>query len=142
MAGTPLSTQALIEHLIERVQDLLPGIEVARYPGNQQDYRLTHPQGAVLIAYTGAQGGEARLERGAHQWLLHQVRLALVNRTLWEADGLLDHLDRLRAGLIGWQASGAQPLSLRAEALLQSADGLWWCGADYQTRQLLAGVHP
>ena len=135
-------TQDLSDQVLERIGALLPGIDVARYPGRPQDYRLAHPQGAVLLSYPGAQGGGARLERGGETWLNLNLGLVLINRSLWEADGVLDHLDRLRAGLHGWQPTGSLPLSFQSERLLEANGGIWWYGADYATRRFVPSCAP
>ena len=134
---TALLTQDYIDQVEARVKLLLPGIEVSRYPGRPQDYRLTHPQGAVLISYLQGQAGDPIPSRG-QIWLRQVLSLLMCNRSLWESDGMLDHLDRLRTGLHQWMPTGAKPLQFLRERLLQAEAGIWWYGADYELTRPLA----
>ena len=99
--------------IVERLIAGFPELKVEAFPDRPEDYRFTHPVGALLVHYRGADFGDSQ----------GVGTVSLNRKLLWDitlyAKSLRDHrgtegrggallmLDALRAHLTGWRPKGA-----------------------------------
>lgn len=99
--------------IVERLIAGFPELKVEVFPDRPEDYRFTHPVGALLVHYRGADFGDSQ----------GVGTVSLNRKLLWDitlyAKSLRDHrgtegrggallmLDALRAHLAGWRPKGA-----------------------------------
>ena len=134
-------TQRTLDLLAAEIAAALPELAVEPYPDAPQEYRLTHPQGAVLLSYLGAPSTPPRLlGLAAEQDITFRFGLTLVSRRLWGEQGAILALDRLREALLGWRPPQCDPLYHVSEALVGQDAQLWWHRAEYACTSRLSSV--
>jgi hypothetical protein len=137
MTPTPnTQTEQLMDAMLERLQaDFGHQLIVERFPENPQQYRLNHPRGAVLLAYGKSTFGHTESLDATVQARQIVLRLTLIFRQLNGTDGVISHLDQLRASLTGWVPphtdQACRPLS---EHFIGHSNGVWQYAQDYATR--------
>jgi hypothetical protein len=145
MTPTPnTQTEQLMDAMLGRLQtDFGHQLIVERFPENPQQYRLNHPRGAVLLAYGKSTFGHTESLDATVQARQIVLRLTLIFRQLNGTDGVISHLDQLRASLTGWVPphtdQACRPLS---EHFIGHSNGVWQYAQDYATRatQLQASI--
>lgn len=120
----PLLT--LEQNIQARLETRLTGLAVESFPARPADYRLTHPKGVVLIAYSGSDYGPVQTLRMVVQDRTVKYSLVLMVRNLRTHSESLPYLDVLRVAMAGFvPAPGAEPCVLQGERFLDESDGVW-----------------
>ncbi|WP_051271646.1 Gp37 family protein [Fundidesulfovibrio putealis] len=113
--------------ILARLKAEIPGYEVRSFPEKPGEFRLTHPKGAVLVAYSrGTFGRSESTDDTSRQQRRMEFDLFMVVRNLREHGGAYDLLDAVRLALTGWgrdTLGGAFfPVS---EGFQDAANGVW-----------------
>ncbi|QZD72876.1 Gp37 family protein [Pseudomonas sp. 3-2] len=129
-------TEHLMDAMLARLQaDFGDQLRVERFPENPQQYRLNHPRGAVLLAYGKSTFGHPQSTDATVQARHMVLRLTLIFRQLNGQDGVVSHLDRMRACLTGWYPPNTdQACHPVSEQFIGHTNGLWQYAQDYATR--------
>lgn len=129
-------TEHLMDAMLARLQAAFGDqLMVERFPENPQQYRLNHPRGAVLLAYGKSTFGHPQSTDATMQARQMVLRLTLIFRQLNGQDGVVSHLDRLRACLTGWYPPNTdQACHPVSEQFIGHTHGLWQYAQDYATR--------
>lgn len=132
-AKTP--TEQLLDAMLARLQaDLGSELIIELFPENPLQYRLNHPRGAVLLAYGKSTFGQSESTDACFQARHLVLRLTLVFRQLNGKDGVVSHLDRIRACLTGWYPPHAhQACRPVSEHFIGHQNGLWQYAQDFAT---------
>lgn len=133
---TRVDIAAVEAAVVERLRARVSGVEVARFAGRADAYRMTHPAGAVLVAYRGASYGE-RMDAGvvAQQRRLEFDVTVIVRDLGWATGGdssgagvgAYQVLEAARAALTGFASAGGRKMHPVKERFLEreSRDGAW-----------------
>lgn len=110
---------ALREHL----QASITEVAVEAYPANPDLYRLTHPVGALLVAYAGSEYTEPvnGIQEQSMRWVV-----TLLMQGLYSHAGNYSPLQAARDQLAGFKPVGCRSgLYLVSDHLVGQADGVW-----------------
>lgn len=89
--------------IIARLSAEIPGYEVRSFPEKPAEFRLTHPKGAVLAAYSkGTFGRSQSTDDTTRQQRRMEFDLFMVVKNLREHGGAYELLDAVRLALTGW----------------------------------------
>lgn len=130
--------------LLERLRPALtregqphPVVELRAWPGRPEDFRMTHPVGAVLLMYRSGKFPDLAtvVRQGLVEWDA-EFELALLARNLrtHQVDdaspdagtGAYDLLQACRTALMGFElADFAGPVSVRSESYTGHREGVW-----------------
>lgn len=131
MSDSP--TTDLLEEVVATLRAALPDVAVELFPERPDSYRLSHPVGAVLVAYRGATFGKPAPEYGYAQERLPAWRTVVLFRQQYGRSGALAYLDQVRARLLSYRPSGARyPCRATAEQFLGEETGIWRYATDWQ----------
>lgn len=131
MSDSP--TTDLLEEIVATLRAALPDVAVELFPERPDSYRLSHPVGAVLVAYRGATFGKPAPEYGYAQERLPAWRTVVLFRQQYGRAGALAYLDQVRARLLSYRPSGARyPCRALAEQFLGEESGIWRYAGDWQ----------
>ncbi len=126
-------TAALLEEVVAVLHDALPDVAVELYPEKPDTYRLSHPVGAVLVAYRGATFGPQLPQYGYAQERLPGWRTVVLFRQQYGRAGALAYLDQVRARLLRFRPTGARYVCRAlAETFLDEETGIWRYATDWQ----------
>lgn len=111
-----------------------PQVDVQAWPQRPKDYRMSHPIGAALVIYNGADYKDSETSTGMHALLNVKFELNLMARNLRESaeiNGLSDlgmyaFLEACRNALMGWQpplAGGA--IAIKSDGFEDYHEGVW-----------------
>lgn len=113
------------EAIVARLAGSLEKLHVAAFPDRPDAFKMSNPNGAVLVAY-----GREVYSKPRDLSLVVQDRriewdISILTRNLRSHVGAYDVLDAVRMVLTGWRALGASKLMpVRAEFIDQS-QGVW-----------------
>lgn len=109
--------------LLTRAGAVLPELAVEDFPGRPEAYRLSHPKGALLLAYSGSDYGAPGA--GGAQARLMKLDFVLQIRNLAKHQGAYEVLEHLRVGFTGWEAPGCLAAYPTREAFRGAEDGVY-----------------
>ncbi|WP_158248700.1 Gp37 family protein [Chromobacterium sinusclupearum] len=116
------STSQIVDALLARLRAGVPQLTVEYFAGAEDDYPLTHPQGAALLCLRGSQFGPLRDGYGQLRTLQLTITVLLGQSRAGEADG--DVLDAVRQSCLGFAPPDCQPAWLLSETFLGYRDGV------------------
>lgn len=125
---TPLDIGTIENAIVERLRAAISSIEVARFPGEPGDYRMTHRVGAALVVYRGSTYGEVTDTAAVAQERRMEFDVTVLVRDLgWGAGGgpsgtspgAYAILESVRLALTGFQVPGARKMRLVRERFVE-----------------------
>lgn len=102
----------------------LPGLKVEPFPDDPDNYRLTHPHGAVLAGYSGSRLPDPFVLAGTTQKRRLEFQLVVKVRRLRDHSGAYTILDDIRTALAGQAIRGARFYPVR-EQFEDVSSGVW-----------------
>lgn len=81
--------KAVIDKLENEIRDL----KIEPFPNNPRDFRLLHPNGAVLIAFDGLNPSEPRTQQ---QFYTLTMKATVLFRSTIDSENMLNKLDLIR----------------------------------------------
>jgi hypothetical protein len=141
--------QALEAALISRLKAEIPTVAVEAFPDDPKNYRLTHPNAALLVHYRGFQVPET----AGHRDMSGSVTLRRINwdisvytRSLRAAgahEGAYHLLTRLGEILPGWRLPGTSGgMTPLGESFIEHEGGTWLYVARYACLSPLVPKRP
>lgn len=125
LGQAPTTITQLEAGIVARLTDQVVGLAIAPFPDKPATYRLTHPVGAILVAYRGAEYSEPdAVDEVVQERTLH-FDLHVLARSLGGHAGAYVHLEAARASITGYQVDGFRKLVPRREAFLGEKEGVW-----------------
>lgn len=107
-------------------------LAVELFPENPREYRLNHPVGVILVAFSGSSFSDSAATDATFQDRKMSVPLTFVFRKLNGPRGVINYLDQIRAELTGYQPSHCTtPLAPQEEKFLGQINGLWQYSQKY-----------
>ncbi|KMN76150.1 hypothetical protein VK98_22510 [Chromobacterium sp. LK11] len=117
------STSQIVDALLARLRSALPSLNV-EHCAAPADYRLEHPQGALLLSYRGSQFALPRDVAGVCQLRTLQLELTLLLRRAGAQVNDTEALDAARRACLGFSAPDCRPACLSSETFLGFSDGI------------------
>lgn len=111
-----------------------PQVDVQAWPQRPKDYRMSHPIGAALVIYHGADYQDRETAVGMHAMLNIKFELNLMARNLRESTqingmndlGMYEFLELCRNALMGWQpALAAGAIAIKSDGFEDYHEGVW-----------------
>ncbi|CAM3724503.1 Gp37 family protein [Xenorhabdus thuongxuanensis] len=129
-----MDVSPIIDAVVVRLQERLPGLQVEYFPENPDEFRLNHPVGAILISYAGS-----RFNNPEDVGVLLQTQIVMLNATivfrqLNGREGAVVTLDHVRRILGGFQPPNCQRKCwMVRDTFLGEIAGLWQYILDFAT---------
>ncbi|MFL7925985.1 Gp37 family protein [Acinetobacter baumannii] len=138
MSQTPEILDAVVDRLKERFGK---GLAVELFPENPKGYRMNHPVGAILVAFSGSRFAGSDALDAVFQERDMTIPLTLVFRQLNGPQGVVGYLDQIREALTGFTPPHCCiALAPTDESFIGQVTGLWQYAQKYQTRTTQAQV--
>lgn len=125
MAEQPNTVPALEEAYRKRLETKVSSVAVESYPDDPEDYRLIHQNGALLVAYRGAEYGPVTDTGETVQERTLLFDIVVLSRDLGGHGGALSLIEEARAALTGFRAPGFRKAHPRRERFLDHREGVW-----------------
>lgn len=125
---TPLDIETVENAIAARLRSAVTSIEVACFPGEPGEYRMTHRVGAALVVYRGSAYGQVSDTAVVAQERRMEFDITLLVRDIgWglggggsgAAPGGYSILESVRAALLGFQVAGARKMQLVREKFVE-----------------------
>ncbi len=132
MAAPAHTIEDFEDVIVERLQSGFPTLEVKAFPDRPEDYKFTHPTGALLLHYRGADFGDSQgigtisLRRKLLWDVTVYAKSLRSHRGTEGKGGALLILDALRAHLTGWRPKGAVTGMVPEREDFLNRDGSAW----------------
>lgn len=122
------TVQAIESAILDRLKTQITGAPVEAFPDKPDSYALKHPDGAVLVRYTGS-----RFDRREPTDVVIQDQTVTIEcvvlmrnlRHLGGHEGILPMLAAVRAALTGYQIPGTEKIYPVREEFSDYQDGVW-----------------
>jgi hypothetical protein len=119
------TTLEIITAIVKRLHEKQPGLAVDFFPEKPAEYRLNHPQGALLVSYAGSRFGKVSDTGFVAQQREIRITVTVVMRQLNGKGGAVTAVDAVRAALFCWRPPDCQRLRLMTDRFLGEVAGLW-----------------
>jgi hypothetical protein len=133
---TPIDIASIETAIVARLRAMVISIEIAHFPDNPKNYRLTHRIGAALVVYRGSDYGQVQDTASIIQERRLEFDITVLVRDLgWSvggspgatSPGAYAILEAIRAALTGYQIPGARKIFMVREKFVErDADGGVW----------------
>lgn len=115
--------QTLEQSIRERLQATVNEIAVESFPANPAEYRLPHPVGVCLVAYSGSEYGEPL--NGVQDQQMTWVMTLLMQGAYTHTQSY-PQLTKIRDALVGWKPVGCKrSLWITRDQFVAQWDGIW-----------------
>lgn len=127
----------VIDAVVARLKETLPGLSVEYFPEKPAEYRLNHPVGALLVSYAGSRFDKPDDIGAVIQPQTLQLCVTVVFRQLNGKRGAIDVLDILRRILGGYTPPHCRRrIWLTREVFIGEVNGLWQYALDFATESV------
>ena len=127
----------VIDAVVARLKEKLPGLSVEYFPEKPAEYRLNHPVGALLGSYAGSRFDKPDDIGAVIQPQTLQLCVTVVFRQLNGKRGAIDVLDILRRILGGYTPPHCRRrIWLTREVFIGEVNGLWQYALDFTTESV------
>ncbi|EIS6522254.1 Gp37 family protein [Escherichia coli] len=127
----------VIDAVVARLKEKLPGLSVEYFPEKPAEYRLNHPVGALLVSYAGSHFDKPDDIGAVIQPQTLQLCVTVVFRQLNGKRGGIDVLDMLRRILGGYTPPHCRRrIWLTREVFIGEVNGLWQYALDFATESV------
>jgi hypothetical protein len=133
---TPIDISTIEAAIVARLAVMVSAIEVAHFPDNPKNYRLTHRIGAALVVYRGSDYGQVVDTGSTVQERKMEFDVTVLVRDLgWNvggppggtSPGAYAILEAIRAALTGYRVPGARKIFMVREKFIErDVDGGVW----------------
>ena len=111
--------------IIERIKQDIPELHVEGFPEKPAEFRLTHPKGAILVHYQGANYSESKSIGYIVQDKKLEFSVTVVTRNLRNHEGSYYYLDKILQILTGYKPDNCSKMQPSKEAFLSEDAGIW-----------------
>lgn len=130
-----MNTLPVLDDIVARLRERLPGLHVAYFPDSPDTFTLTHPVGAVLLSYSQSTYGASKSNGAVMQPQTMRFVATVVLRQLNGQHGAVDALDSVRQALGGWRPKNClRPVWLIDDTFLGEEQGLWQYALTFATQ--------
>lgn len=118
-----VDVQALEQAIRDRLKTTITSIAVEPFPARPADYRLPHPVGVCLVAYSGSEYSDPvnGLQGQDMTWVM-----TLLMQGAYSHTGSYPQLQAIRDCLAGWKPDGCQrQMWITRDQFVAQWDGVW-----------------
>lgn len=120
------TTVGLVDEVLETLTSRVDDVACELFPDSPSNYRLNHPTGAYLLAWSGSKFGLPVDTFMVAQDRTVSLTFNVLARQLYGRDGAVALCDKLRDALVGWQPTGCdKKIYAVSEQFLGEEDGIW-----------------
>lgn len=119
------ATLPILNAFKDRLNARFPDWDCQLMPSEPSRYRLSHPNGAILISYAGSDFGEPRPSSSITQSRTLHILFTVMSRNLHNDFGAIALLDNLRLTLVGFRPPNCSECYLKEEQFDEQASGIW-----------------
>ncbi|MFD0709385.1 hypothetical protein C6H64_07415 [Photorhabdus luminescens] len=132
-----MDVSPIIDAIVTRLREKLPGLQVEYFPERPTEFRLNHPVGAILISYPGSRFDKPEDVGAVLQTQTVMLNATIVFRQLNGRHGAVATLDDVRRVLGGFQPPNCQRKCwLVRDTFLGEIAGLWQYTLDFATESV------
>lgn len=124
----------ITDAFLDKVKTIFPELEVDHFPGRPEDYRFTHPKGAIQLLYRDRRFERPQATDGTIQVNEPVLTLSFYTRNLRRVgrdEGMYDILETARTEIAKDNSIGHGNTWCRREYLTQQRSGVWIFGQDW-----------
>jgi Gp37 protein. len=117
--------------IINRLKEKIQGLEIGSFPEKPADYRLRHPNGALLVRYAGCTYNETLATDYIIQDRKISFEVNVLVRHLTSHKGVYAYLDAVRIALTGFKPPNCGKAYPVKEEFITEDAGIWHYGITF-----------
>lgn len=111
--------------IIGKISDKIPELHVEGFPDQPSEFRLTHPKGAILVHYLGANYSQSNSLGCIVQDKTLEFSITIITRDLRSGYGAYEYLDSIRNLLTGYKPEDCSKMQPVKEHFISENNGIW-----------------
>ena len=120
-----MNIETIENQIVERLKSKITGLHIDSFPEKPQEFTFTHPKGAILVHYQGANYGNSQSLDVIFQQKKMEFALTLITRYLKTNDGAYLLLEKVKQVLTGFKIDGCTKMCPTKEGFLTENNGIW-----------------
>jgi hypothetical protein len=128
-----LKTSEIRQSIIEKLRNDITDFEVMPFPNKPQDFVLTHPKGALLVAFDGLNFSEPATTQ---QFFTLTINITLCFNSTIDSESMLNDIDRVRQALTNEYYAYGSKFYCVSIMPLGEEDNIWY----YKLKFILPGL--
>lgn len=129
--------QLIEDAIIARLKQSFPALDVRPFPEQPKQYRLLHPQGALLVQYDSSKFSDHETLAVVTQQKDYKFTITSMLRNLRQHNGVYEVLSGITLALLGFELPGYTKFRQTSEAFLFEDAGIWAYTQSFETRGLI-----
>lgn len=113
------------DQIISKIKQDIPELHVEGFPEKPAEFRLTHPKGAILVHYQGANYSESKSIGYIVQDKKLEFSVTVVTRNLRSHEGAYFYTDKVKEILTGYKPDNCSKMQPNKESFLSEEAGIW-----------------
>lgn len=128
-----MNIETIENKIIEKLKSKLTDLLIDAFPEKPQDFVFTHPKGAILVHYQGANYNNSESVGAIFQNKKMEFAITLVTRSLrTKNSGAYELLDEVKSILTGFQIDGCSKMYPTKEGFLSENNGVWQYSINFE----------
>ncbi len=116
--------------IIDRLAAEIDNVRVEGYPDDPVNYRLMHPNGAILVSYRGSTyAPPTSFKVVQEQRVLYDI--TIVTKNLRTNTGAYAYLEQIKTALTGYLIPGLKRMFPVQDGFLSDTNGIWRYGITF-----------
>lgn len=111
--------------IIDKIQNKIPELHVEGFPDKPSEFRLTHPKGAILVHYQGANYSQSESLGYIVQDKKLEFSITIITRDLRSCHGAYVYIDFIRNLLTGYKPENCSKMQPVKEQFISENAGIW-----------------
>lgn len=118
--------------IINKLASTITTVKVEAFPDNPNLYKLIHPIGAILVAYSGSIFSDPTGYDFFQQLEEMDFSLTLIVKGLRNQNGAYNYIDSIRTTLNNYKPTNCTQTYIKKVDFLEEKDGEWQFGITYK----------
>ena len=111
--------------IIGKIREKIPELHVEGFPDQPSEFRLTHPKGAILVYYLGANYSQSKNLGYIVQDKTLEFSITIITRDLRSCWGVYHYIDFIRNLLTGYKPENCSKMQPVKEHFISENTGIW-----------------
>lgn len=128
-----MNIETIETQIVEKLKSKLSDLLVDSFPEKPQEFVFTHPKGAILVHYQGANYNNSESVGVIFQNKKMEFAITIVTRNLrTKNSGAYSLLEQVKSILTGFQIDGCSKMSPTKEGFLSENNGIWQYSINFE----------
>lgn len=128
-----MNIETIETQIVEKLKSKLTDLLIDSFPEKPQEFVFTHPKGAILVHYQGANYNNSESVGAIFQNKKMEFAITIITRTLrTKNSGAYSLLEQVKSILTGFRIDGCTKMYPAKEGFLSENNGIWQYSINFE----------